>query len=305
VSYAPNTPTWAAPSTGAAANVGASLLLDWNFTDVDPGDVQSAYALSRQIGAGALNYWRASDSTWQVAEVKNVSATSAVTLATAWAVHTDAAHTFKAKVWDSADLASAYSAGVVVIPSTPINPAITAPTAAQVLNVDHVTLTWTATEQTQYRIQLNVQGGGAQVYDSGFVSDSVTRSVLVPYTLATGTAWTLTLTTKNNEGLSSVAQTRDFSVTLVPPNTPTLIASPTPAAGYIAVKITNPGGGTAVASNEVWRRVTGTTTTVRVAVAVAANATHNDWRAVSGVSYDYQILVIGTNGTSATSAWTA
>jgi hypothetical protein len=32
--------------------------------------------MSRQVGAGALQFWLAGDSTWQVAEVKNPSAGS-------------------------------------------------------------------------------------------------------------------------------------------------------------------------------------------------------------------------------------
>lgn len=315
-SYSPNTPTWESPINGAAADVAASLVLDWAFTDPDPGDTQSKFALSRQVGAGSLEYWRTSDSTWQVTEQQNTSGTTSLTLtATQWSLDglangaTDPNHTYKVKVWDSGNNASSYSAGMVVTPSAKVNPAITAPTAAQVITTDHVTLTWTATEQTRYRVQLDVQGG-AQVYDSGWITDSVTRSVVVPYTLPNATAWTVKITTANNEGLASTTVTQNFSVSFTPPATPTLVATPlpNPPDGFIRVVVTNPtpgGGQPAVASNEVWRRLTGTTSTVRVGVNVANNGTLNDFRAVSGVAYEYQVLVTGVNGTSASSAWTA
>jgi hypothetical protein len=151
---APNGGVWVLPNNGDAQDVGQQLRLDWNFSDPNAGDTQSAYALSRQIGAGALNYWRASDSTWQVAEVQNTSGTTIVTLASAWALASDANYTFKVKVWDSSSVAGPYGSGLIVIPSTPVNPAITAPTASQVLSTNQVSVTWTATEQSAYRVGL-------------------------------------------------------------------------------------------------------------------------------------------------------
>lgn len=317
VSLAPSTPTWVTdganvptttPDSGSAADVGAALVLNWLFTDADPGDTQLSYALSKQIGAGALAYWRASDSTWQVAEVQNTSGTSSVTLSSGWAAASDAAHVFKVKVWDSSSLQSGYSADLWLNPSAKVNPVITAPTAAQVLTTDHVTMTWTAGEQTQYRVRLFVTGG-AVVYDSGWVLDTGTRSLLVPYTLANGTNWTLHLQTRNLEGLISTDQTVQFTVTFIPPMTPTTVATPLPASGVISVAITNPtpsGGAPALASQDLYRRVTGDGSNgIRVAAGLANNATYLDWAAVSGVSYDYRAVAVGVNGTSTTGVFTA
>jgi hypothetical protein len=308
-SYPPNTPVIDAPSSGAAQDVAASLLLDWTFSDPDPADTQSKYAISRQIGAGTLAYWRASDSTWQPAEIQNTSSTTNVTFASGWASGSDAAYTFKVKVWDAASNASAYSTGVVVVPSVKVNPAITAPTAAQVLTTDHVTITWTAAEQTKYQIKLiNTSPGTGQVYDSGLITDSATRSVVVPYAMINSAGWTLNLTTANNEGLLSTTQTVAFTTAFTAPATPTNVNSASPAAGYITVKITNPtpgGSQPTIANNEVWRRVVGSTAAIRVGVGVANNGSFNDIYAVSGIAYEYQVVAIGSNGTSAAGAWTA
>lgn len=126
--YAPLVPTWnetaMARPNGSAADVAASLLLQWNFSDPDAGDSQSAWALSRVIGAGATQYFRASDSTWQATEQKNIGVTTNRTLAAAWGVDGDAPHTYQAKVWDTTDVASNYSVGYVVIPSAKANPSI-------------------------------------------------------------------------------------------------------------------------------------------------------------------------------------
>jgi hypothetical protein len=158
LAYSPNQPWWSSPPNGAAVDVGLPVRLDWVFSDPDPGDTQGSYAVSRQIGAGALNYWRASDSTWQVAEVQNTSTSDLLFVPAGWAAATDAVYTFKVKVWDSSGLPSVYSSGLMIVPSTPVNPAVTAPTANQVIGTGTLAVAWTTTEQTGYRIQLDKSG---------------------------------------------------------------------------------------------------------------------------------------------------
>lgn len=305
--YPPSTPTWTAPGSGIAQDVAAGLTLDWVFTDPDPNDTQLSYALSRQVGAGAVQYYTAAGGTWGGSEVFNTSGTSAVTLASGWGADIDANHTYKVRVRDSTSLSSGYSAGLVVVPSAKVNPSITAPTAAQVITVDHVTVTWTASQQTAYRIVLKTNPGGVAVYDSGWVTSTAT-SVVVPYVLADLTGWTVELTTANNEGLASTTQTRNFTVDYVNPMTPTLVVTPNPANGYITVAITNPapsGGAPTVTYQDLYRRSAGTTTAARLATGLASGATYNDWQAAGSQPYEYQVFVVGSNGASTTSAWTS
>lgn len=253
LSYPPGVPTWVT-ANAQGRDVAITLPLDWNFSDPDPSDAQTAYAVSRQIGAGALAYWRASDSTWQAAEVKNVSGTTILTLAASWGAGSDATHTYRVKVWDGADVASLYSTGLAVIPSVKVNPTITSPTAAQVLTGDTVLATWTVSEQTAYKIRLVT--GGVTVYDSGFVSSS-TPSGTPAYSLQNNTSYSLFLITKNLEGLSSDEIQRDFSVLFIEPATPTTTAVPMPSLGVMRVTITNPtpvGTQPALTSQELWRR---------------------------------------------------
>lgn len=204
LSYTPNVPVWDSSAmqltSGAAYDVNTPLTLDWVFSDPDPADTQSAYAISRQIGAGALNYWRASDSTWQVAEVQNTSGSTALVLPAPWGAGSDAATTFKAKVWDSANLPSGYSDGFAVLPSTVVNPAITAPTPAQVLTADSVTLTWTAAEQTAWRARLWTLG----IADT-YASRSNSSSWGTPEYNVGGAAWALTGTAADFNVASNVA----------------------------------------------------------------------------------------------------
>jgi hypothetical protein len=242
----PSPPTWnaATGTSGEPRNVNASLVLDWDFIDFDPGDTQSAYALSRQIGGGAVQYWRASDSTWQAAEVKNTSSTSSVTLASSWGVDGGLPHYYKAKVWDAADSASLYGNPFTVMPSAQVNPSITSPTADQVITTPNVTLTWTASEQTAYRIVLkpNPNPDAITTHDTGWIT-STDLTHEVETTLANGTAWTVTLETKNNEGLASTVQSRNFSVDYIEPSVPTLVVTPQPTLGVMRIVATNPVAG--------------------------------------------------------------
>lgn len=306
--YPPNIPTWSgaiAPS-GSAQNINATLSLDWDFNDPDPNDTQLAYAVSRQIGTGALAYWRASDSTWQVAEVKNTSSSTILNLSSGWGADADANHQYRVKVWDSADTASSYSDAYSVIPSAIVNPSITSPTAAQVLTANSVTVTWTASQQTAYKLTL--ASGGNTLHDTGWVT-STDLTYTPPVVLADGGAYDLTLETRNNEGLASAVQNRAFTVDFIEPATPTTVATPIPASGIIRVVITNPapgGGQPALADQDLYRRVTAVADDgIRVASGLASGATYDDWTAVSGVAYQYRVQAFGVNGTSVWGAWTS
>jgi hypothetical protein len=232
----PNAPTWAAPSSGLAQDVNATLTLDWDFSDLDPSDTQSAYALSRQIGAGALQYYTAAGGTWGSTEVQNTSAASAVTLASGWGADSDANHVYKVKTWDSTSLAGVYSNGLVVVPSAKDNPTLTAPGAS--IASKQVTASWTVATQTAFKIQLS----GDVTYDTGWIV-STSTSYTVPKDMADGNSVTLTLYTQNDEGLTSNAVSQAFTVAFTPPAVPTLVATPNNTTGLIGIAITNPTGG--------------------------------------------------------------
>lgn len=208
---------------GGPADVGAALSLSWTFSDADAGQTQGSYALSRQIGAGTVQYWNAGSSTWGASEVQNASTTQGVTLSSAWGLDADAIHQYKVKVWDSAGTpASGYSSALSLVPSAVSNPTVTAPTNASTLTTSRVTVTWTSTQQTGARIVLTETSPSAGVvrHDSGPMMGYTDLSYEVPYDMPTGSAWSVSLYTYNNEGLASAAQTRTFSVAYAPAPAP-------------------------------------------------------------------------------------
>lgn len=293
VNFSPTAPTWltgtaGTPITnGAAFDVSASLTLDWLFNDPNPADTQATYALSRQIGVAATQWWRTSDSTWQLAETFNTSATSAVTLTTGqWlgaGGAADPAHVYKVRVTDSGGLLSAYSAGLSVVPSTRVDPTLATPTANQVLNSGLVTATWTVTEQSAYRIVLTNTATTAITHDSGWLADpAASPSVLtytVPDVLPDGYAGSLTLQTRNNEGLASVVRTVAFTVDFVEPVAPivtALVADAAAGGNDVTVTQAAPTGTQPATSRlDLWRRVVVSTTPTNTNPYFETNTT--DW----------------------------
>lgn len=273
VNFAPTAPDWVTgvagtvSQNGAAFDVSTSLTLDWNYRDPNATDVQASYALQRQIGAGTVQWWRASDSTWQTVETFNTSATSALTLAAAnWlgaGGAADPAHTYKVATKDSGGLTSTYSAGLALVPSARIDPTLTAPTAAQILNTGIVDVTWTVAEQGAWRIVLINTASGATVYDSGFQTDPnpsapTTLEKMIPSVLLDGFAGQIQLTTKNAEGLSSLTRTVNFTIDFVEPVAPTVTTLYADKAnGGMQVAVTSPAavGAQPVTTNiDIWRR---------------------------------------------------
>lgn len=253
VNFAPTAPTWVTgtagtvETNGAAFDVSVSLLLDWDFHDPNATDTQGSFALSRQIGAAAVQYFRTSDNTWQVAEVQNTSGTTSRTLTTGqWlggGGASDPAHVYKVKTWDAAGTPSVYSSGLSVIPSTRVDPTLTAPAPAAILNTGIVNATWTVSEQGSYRVTVTNTATTALVYDSGWLTDPtpLTPSVLawaVPTILPDGFAGSLTLQTKNAEGLSSVLRTVAFTVDFVEPVAPLITVVGAPTLGGIQATLT-------------------------------------------------------------------
>lgn len=317
ITAAPLAPSWvtattlasntgsATTTTGLVANVASALPLDWNFIDPDPTDTQSAYAVSRQIGAGALAYWRASDSTWQAAEVKNVSTTSAITVASGWGSDSDANHTYKVKVWDSADLASVYSAGLVITPSAVANPTITAPAASAVITTSSTTLTWTVSQQTKYRVVLERNVGSFVTVFDQTVTDSAARSYLVS-PLENGGSYRITLYTVNNEGLWSAATQVSFTVSFTPPNTPTMTFPVLdPMYDYIVSGlVANPAGGISVLSNDIDRReYNDDTTIISLVTGLGVNGQFYDATVKARTRYQYRVIAHGSNGSTVTTSW--
>ena len=314
---APSSPTWVNVDN-VGADVGAALVLDWNFVDANPGDAQTAYTLRRQIGAGSYAYWKASDSTWNASVQKITSATSAVTLASGWGADGDANHKFAVLVYDVLDTVSVYSAELTVTPSVPSVPVITTPADAGTVASASLTAVWTCTSQATYLVELLNSAETTVLHSSGVVTDSVSRSYVIPYTLVNGTSYKVRVTTVNVEGLTATPDTNSFSVSYTAPATPTVVVTPSTSLAKITVTPTQPtpgGGQPTVTSIDIFvrcaagrnypdgeRPVGGVG--IRVGAALPPSTAWVDYPS-AGVAYEYMVRANADNGTTADSAWTA
>ena len=312
---APNAPGWTSPTNSSAQDVAASLLLDWAYSNIDPSDTQSAYALFRSVNAAALQYYNAAAGTWGASEVKNVTTTTNVTLATAWA--TDGQSTvYAVKTWSAADLPGPYGSGLTIIGSALVVPTITAPANSATLATATATVTWTVAEQTAYQIRF-LTLANALLYATGKVTDVPTRSLAVAYTLANGlTNIKVELTTWNTEDLSATDTNTEIGVTYVTPLVPTLTVTANSAGAFTQVAINDPAFGPSpqVASHDIFVRVAPGGRVdgerpaggdgIRIARGVVEDGTYLDYAAGMGIDYQYRTLAVAVNGTAVFSAWT-
>jgi hypothetical protein len=300
----PSAPVWI--TTAGPRDVAATLLLEWTHSDPQ-GDVQRAYRLSRNV-SGTVRWWNGTNWTSTTA-VDMVTATQSVTLPVAWAVHTDATNQFTVYTSDAGLTWSAGSSALSIVPSQKVNPVVTAPAEASVqTSPTTLTITHTATEQTEVRRRIYQSVGGFVAYDSGWLVSGL-KTVAVSYTAVNGMAYTVEVTTKNTEGLESNPDTNAYTVTFPSPAVPTLVVTANSTSTWaITVTPTQPtptGGQPVVTSIDLYRRVVGSGTTgTRLAAGIAPTTAYVDYSVASAVAYEYRVLATGTTGATTYSAWT-
>lgn len=311
---APTASTWV--TVPGVKDRDETLTLDWDFQDPDVavGDTQSAYAMSRVVNGGSVEYLTAAGETWGGVEVKNVTSTTQVTLAAGWAADGDVVD-YKVKTWDGDDEEGVYSAALNVTGSVQVNPVLVTPADAGTVTANTVTMTWTAAEQTQYRARLYNSGRTVTHEDSGWKT-SATLTYNFGYIVTDGVTYEVGIQTRNAEGLASDEDTHTFDVDFTEPATPTLVVA---ADGdHIDVTITNPTATPPepdVTGNDLYVRVAAGGITdgyrpvagdgIRVAVDVAENGSFVDWAVGDGYAYEYLVRAFGDNSTSTDSAWTS
>lgn len=310
----PYAPPWVSPGAGSYQDVGAALVLDWDYSNIDPADTQSAYALSRSVNGGALAYYNAGAGTWGGTETKNTTSSTAVTLATAWAADGDTV-AYKVKTWGGTDLEGIYGSTLTVNASTPVTPVLTAPTDTGTITTNQVTVTWTATEQTAYRLRL-LTSADVVFFDSGKVTSTL-KTVVPSSILSDGlTGAKAECRVWNDDDLEGPTDTHTFTVDYVEPATATLVVAADNDAGFLSITITDPspsGGQPTVTGHDLYVRVAdgGRRVNERTVnddgIRIVANSPDGvlyDYAAASGVDFEYRVLALADNGTSSWSAWT-
>lgn len=310
LNVAPNAPTLLSPVGNAVIDKDVANVFDWDFSDPDVGDSQSAYDFQyRLVGAGV---WT---STGWVTSTTTSRTVTGGTLASGdyeWQVRTKDA-LGEPGPWS----ASSYFTAA----TTPATPTITAPTSGGTVSTDPSVVEWSAPSQTHYQVRTVADSAGSPdtgtVYqDTGSVASTSDRSRSIDFDV-TGRYEHVQVRIQS-AGLWSAWASHRVNVSYTPPATPTV--APVASTPNIVVTVTNPapsGGQPALDYNELHRQQTvdgGTTWTDlegtpdaynRVAASVINNGVHTDRLVASGVTYRYRAKAVGANQTTTTGAWTS
>jgi hypothetical protein len=230
---APGAPVLNSPANGEAVDLAATPTFDWTHTPGNVDEVQSAWALRRKVGAGAYEYYRDSDDTWQATEQKNVSTTTQITFPAAkWSNGTT--YQWSVKTWDDEDTVGSYASDITVVGSAAATVTVTGP-ADPVTTTTSPTVTWSFTDpesdpQQEFEVKIE-QGGFTSVPGSGTEIDTSGAVVSVPLR-----EWTITEILEHGATYRAFVRVKtagqwsnwafdDFTLDLDPPAAPSVSAT--------------------------------------------------------------------------------
>jgi hypothetical protein len=265
-SSAPSSPTLTSPANASYQDVSSGQVFTMTYNSTD-GSNQNAYALRIKVSGGSYNYWNAGTSALQSSIVWNAITT---TPSRSWSVTSPNTAISNAHVynWSAASqesisnlqgsFASDFTFTAQATPSVVVN----APTGNVATNSP--TVTWTDTlpggsSQVDYQIEVEsgsygtIPGSGVSAWNSGVVSSAV-NSVQVGVALTSTVTYRAFVQVTETGGQVSAWAYTTFTVTVDPPATPTITATPTndPVTGAPRVTLTiqgNDNGLTAIQSS--------------------------------------------------------
>lgn len=214
----PPTTTNQSPQGGRSFLYGSgNIALAWTFSDPSPVDYQTAYQViveRNDTGTGVLDTG------------KIVSADSIASVAIAAGLK-DIPLRWRVRVWDSDDIAGAYSTNYIFTVSDPPTAVITYPTDASTIANPAPVTTWTFTAtgrfQTSYRLRITKVSSGELIYDSGTVRSAATSHALPGPTLLNDIAYNFELILTDNLDLNSAADVNLVNVHWDPPASPAFV----------------------------------------------------------------------------------
>lgn len=276
LNVAPNAPVLT--PTGNFDATGAHTFA-WAFSDPNSGDTQSAYQLQINTSVGA-----------SAVDTGKVSSGTASYLLSAATLTNPGDWQWRVKTWDSHDVVGPYSAfgtfstaagGTVTITS----PAADNPTPN---DVSSWLITWSVSGATQDSYQVTVVNNatGAQLSTTGWVTSTATSYTV---SLPTDIEWQVQVTIRA-AGVPSNTGTRLITPSYGRPVTPTVVVQEFGDDGYVLLLVTNPappGNEPEVVTNQVYRRVAGTTGAYELAGSTVYNGTFRDYGVASGTTYEY------------------
>lgn len=208
----------------------ASTLFDWDHSDPNPGDPQSAYQLEiSRVSDGVVVF----DST------KTASATSSRTLAAATLTN-GVAYRWRVRTWDAADLQGPYSDYGTFSTSAGGTVTITSPATDNILGIitDDYPIVWSVSGTTQASYRVWLYRGATLVSDTNWVtSTAVTHTVSG---MTTDTVHEVRVQVRNAALVTSGIGTRFITPSYATPEIPLIGVTAVPDQGYVQITVNNP-----------------------------------------------------------------
>lgn len=293
--HTPAQPIINEPGSGASISDALDNPFGWTFTDIDPGDTQSAYDFRYSDDGG---------STWTT-----VSDTTSDLFTTVLAgTFTAGSYQAQVRVYDHLGAMSAYSPSLffTVTPPPPA-PVITDPTSGDVVSYTH-TVIWTVTAQDSFEVRRVADSAGSPdpttvYFDSGFVSSSTARSAFLTFPVNSRDEHIQVRV--RYLGIPSDWDDVLVHVVWIPPGPPTvtLTASDTSAAIQIDLVASTDMGSPPAVSADLFVSADLGVTSMRIATGLDPTSTFIWWLPASDVDYTFQVIAYAADGSPSISDW--
>lgn len=294
ISHPPTTTNFS-PNAGAYIASTTTNQFSWTFSDTSLQDTQTAYQIiceRNDTGASVFD-------TGKVVSAANTYTRDMT------AAPKDVTLRWKIRVWDTDDVAGAYSSYQLFTQGDPPTITLTAPVDNSIVASGTPTISWTYTpsgtrSQYQWSIAITNAGDGSTVYTiSG--TDSTTRSHTPNSSILTNSQdFVIALTVKDTSGLSSTVYSHIHTQYTVPDVVVYSVdASQVNDLGYVLIDWSSMQPDPYFNSWKVFRRIFGEDSWTLLAEIVDINVDeYHDWLVISGQTYQYTVTQTAYNGST-------
>lgn len=292
VAHAPTT-TGRTPSGGATTLYGATVQVNWTFSDVDVLDVQTKYQVqlwklsapgspidsTLLTSANGYHVFTVPDSSWKDTELR-----------------------WKVLVQDFDGVSSGYSTETAIWLSDAPTVTIGNPVHSSVITTSSPQITWTfsgtrSRTQVQFKVDILNLTSGVPVLTSDWITSSVLLWQVPTPSIAVGPTYSVTVSTIDSLGLTG-SDTNNFTATYLAPTTPTFSVNSTlySSEGHHDIDWSGATVDGNFRSWRIYRRVTGSPTWVLLAeYETVTTRTYKDYLASSQIDYDYAVVQVTTS----------
>lgn len=289
----PNVPTLTSPATNGAVDVTIAPTLQWQFSDPDPGDVQSS---------ADVQYRAAGDSF----TVVTAAAASDGTYTLPGPLLADTVYEWQVRTYDQSGAVSPWASSSFFTPRVPPSaPVAVSPPAGSAITADPAVYQWGPSgAQSAYELVLCADNAGSPDLTTVY-SDAVVSSAAVSATVGfqgsgvtQGSVVHVRVRTYTYPGVWSPwldwgAQTLNLN----PPGQPKLRLIPDVSAAAIIVMVDNSDTPFPTMSTDLYRTdMTESGPEIRIQAGMDSDTTITDWTPASGHEYRYRAQAYSASG---------